>query len=437
MKRLFALLTLVSISYFIKGQSLIQSGPMNGYSEMREALVWVQMKEASDVQLVYWWDSIPTQTYVSSVVRARSENAYTAHLLADRVEPGRKYGYRILANGKSQTEGEEMYFTTQTLWQYRMDPPDFTIAAGSCTYVNEAAYDRPGKKYGDNFQIFEKIADAQPDMMLWLGDNTYLREADWFTKTGIIHRYTHTRAIPEMQRLLRSTQNYAIWDDHDFGPNDADRAFPHRDKTLEVFKLFWANNGYGAHELGGITSAFQFNDIDFFLLDDRWHRTASDVVTIPAQIFGDDQISWLIELLKYSAAPFKIIATGGQVLNDAKVYENFSNYESEREKLLNRIADEGIKGVIFLTGDRHHAELIKVVHKGMLMYDLTTSPLTSGIHKSGDEGTTNRVEGTLFLEHNFALLHVSGPRNKRELKLQLMDKDGEEVWTHTIKASEW
>ena len=50
--------------------------------------------------------------------------------------------------------------------------------------------------------IFSKAMHAQrPDLMLWLGDNTYLREVDWYTRTGFIHRYTHTRSLPELQPL--------------------------------------------------------------------------------------------------------------------------------------------------------------------------------------------------------------------------------------------
>jgi alkaline phosphatase D len=410
---------------------------MNGYSEMREAMVWVQMKQACEVQLVYWPDSLPANKMKSAVVKTNQETAFVAHLTANEVGPGTRYGYEILANGKVQTAARNLTFKTQELWQFRKDPADFTIATGSCAYINEPPYDRPGKKYGSDYKIFEKIADANPDMMLWLGDNIYLREVDWFTRTGILKRYTHMRAVPELQRLLASTHHYAIWDDHDFGPNDANRAFPHKDKTLEAFKLFWANNSYGVNELGGISSAFQFNDIDFFLLDNRWNRSHPELVSAPTQMLGKEQIDWLIELLKYSQAPFKLIAVGGQILNNAKVYENYSNYEAERELLLDRIAAEGITGVVFLTGDRHHAELIKVNHKGTVMYDLTTSPLTSGTHKSGDADTANRVEGTLYLEHNFALLEVSGTRKERVLKLRLMNKEGQEVWNHILRAADW
>ncbi len=428
---------LILIAFQLNGQNLIQSGPMNGYSEMREALVWVQMNEACIVELVYWPDSLPQNEHRSRPVAADPEMAFATHLTADQVEPGMRYGYAIYANGKNQTTDRELYFKTQELWQYRTDPPDFTVAIGSCAYINEPEYDRPGTPYGRKYDIFETIADANPDMMLWLGDNTYLREVDYFSRTGILKRYTHSRSIPELQRLLASTQHYAIWDDHDYGPNDANQTFPHKDKTLEAFKLFWGNNGYGTNDLDGITSAFQLNDIHFYLLDNRWNRTGPDLETAESQMLGEDQIEWLIQSLKYSRAPFKFIAVGSQVLNSAKVYENYANYEAERKNLLDRIAAEGIKGVVFLTGDRHHSEINRIEHNGVVVYEVTSSPLTSGTHRPDVEVNENVVEGSYFYENSFGLLHISGPRTERQLKVQLVDVAGNVQFEMVIQAREW
>ncbi len=405
---------------------------MNGYSEMREVMVWVQMTEACDVEMEYWIDSIPETKYRTRAITTSYDNAFVAHLLADNVEPSNRYQYHIYANGIQQTEGRELYFKTQTFWRWRTDPPEFSIAMGSCTYVNQPEYDRPGTPYGSNYQIFQTIQKDKPDMMLWLGDNIYLREADWFTKTGIQKRYTHTRNIPELQDFLASTHHYAIWDDHDFGPNDANRTFPHKDKTLDAFKLFWANNGYGTSNTGGITSAFQFNDVHFYLLDNRWNRTDQNLKTQDEQILGKEQIDWLIESLKYSRAPFKFVAIGGQVLNSEKVYENYANYEDELAYLLNSIAEEGITGVIFLTGDRHHTELSHVNMKGIDIYDLTVSPLTSGTHGTNHESNANLVEGTEVHDHNYGLLNVSGPFRERVLNIQVKSTEGEIIWEKMI-----
>ena len=45
-------------------------------------------------------------------------------------------------------------------------------------------------------------------------------------------RYRAVRAMPELRRLARATSHVAIWDDHDFGPNDADGSFTMNPQVL-------------------------------------------------------------------------------------------------------------------------------------------------------------------------------------------------------------
>ncbi|MDZ4680851.1 MAG: alkaline phosphatase D family protein [Saprospiraceae bacterium] len=417
--------------------TLLQSGPMVGYSEMQEVLLWVQTKKAAKVQIRYWVASKPADTLHTTAVITTAETAFTAHLLADRVEPGNRYDYLLLIDGKPVKLDYPTTFQTQTLWQWRTDPPAFKMAIGSCAYVNETQYDRPGKPYGADYQIFQSIHKMRPDAMLWLGDNTYLREVDWNTRTGILKRYTHSRSIPEMQALLASTHNYAIWDDHDFGPDNSDRSFAQKHHTLEAFKLFWANPSYGLDNSKGITSFFQFADVDFFLLDNRYNRAPDNRKTGDRTMLGKEQLEWLIDGLAASRAPFKMVAIGGQVLNTAAVHENYINYyPEEREYLLKRIEEEKIKGVVFLTGDRHHTEMDQYTNgAGNLVTDITISPLTAGHAFNVTEDNKYHVEGTLVLKRNFGVLEFSGPRTSRMLTVKIYDSNGAELWVQTIKPN--
>lgn len=347
--------------------------------------------------------------------------------------PGTTYGYRPVVNGERIDVGQPLTFTTQPLWKFRNDPPAFTMALGSCTYINETAYDRPGRPYGDGYGIFNAIADKKPDLMLWLGDNVYLREPDWGSRTGYLHRYTHTRSTPELQRLLRSTSHYATWDDHDFGPNDGNGSFVNSATAREVFDLFWPNPTNGVPGVEGVTTAFSHLDVDYFLLDNRTFRTRSDIKTVPATMLGTAQIDWLINALKYSDASFKLISVGGQVLNDGAVYENYSTYTEEYADLLHRIEVEGIKNVVFLTGDRHFTQLSTVVLKdGRKLHDLTVSPFTSGVY-SPTESNTWMVKGTLVVEHNFGTLTFTGTKKARTMTIRIFNTQGELLWERAIE----
>lgn len=414
----------------------VQSGPMVGYSEMREVLLWVQTKQAAKVKFMYWEQGNSTQKMSTEEVLTQKDKAFVAKLIADQVQPSKKYDYELWLDGKKMNFSYPLTFQSQTLWQWRTDPPAFKFAFGSCAYVNDAPYDRPSA-YGGDYDIYTAIYQQKPDFMVWGGDNTYLREPDWNTRTGVLYRNTHTRSLPQLQPLLASTHNYAIWDDHDFGPNDSDRSFALKNMTSEAFRLFWGNPNYVFE--GACTSTFEWGDAQFFMLDDRWFRSPNNRKD-DRTYFGEEQLRWLVDALIGSKATFKFIVTGGQILNTAALFENYATYGEERALLLQKIVDAKIPGVIFLTGDRHHTVLHKLNRFGTYpLYDFTVSPLTSGAGKPADaEKTTETyVSGTnVENKRNFGMFEITGPEKDRVLKVTIFDAKGSQQWQREIKASE-
>ncbi|MCB9233497.1 MAG: alkaline phosphatase family protein [Bacteroidia bacterium] len=429
-------LTLGNTATLLAQSNLLQSGPMVGYSGMREVMLWVQTKESAQVKIEYWVKGKKGNSWFTDTETTKHKDGFTAHLLCDQVMPGNQYVYALYINDEKVDISWDLAFESQALWQYRTEPPAVRFAIGSCHYVNDAPFDRPGDPYGGNYEIMGSIFNQKPQFMVWLGDNVYLREADWDTRTGIYYRYTHTRSQPEMQPLLGSVHHYATWDDHDFGPNDADRSYIHKDWTLAAFKDFWANSSYGIEGGPGVTGQFTWSDLDFFLLDDRYFRSPNERVTGEPTIIGETQLQWIIDALKGSKAPFKFVCIGGQVLNTAPVYENYINVApEERKKLLDAIKREQIKGVIFLTGDRHHTELTRLTTDDKIdIYDLTVSPLTSTSYDSANEANLLRVKGTYVSQRNFAMLDVTGTRKERVLKITVYSSTGQELWTQSING---
>jgi alkaline phosphatase D len=174
------------------------------------------------------------------------------------------------------------------------------------------------------------------------------------------------------------------------------------------------------------------------LLDDRFFKSPNDRLTGEKTIIGSIQFEWLIDALSSSKAAFKIIVIGGQVLNPSARFENYENYPKEKEKLLSEIEANKIKGVLFLTGDRHFSELSKLNRENTYpLYDWTVSPLTSGVGNSyKDDVNKNRVEGSLFAQNNFGILSFSGNKSNRQLKLTLFDVQGKELWNKVITKKE-
>ena len=418
--------------------SQIKSGPMLGYSEMKETLIWIQTEKSSKVEIKYWQKDNKSNSPIKSTdpVQTQKQDNFITKIITDQVEMGKKYSYEVWIDGKKMNFDYPLEFQTQALWQYRTDPPNFTFAVGSCNYINDENYDRPGRPYGGADEIYQSIYQQKPDFMIWGGDNFYYREPDWNTKTGMIHRNDHTRGQKSVQALLANTHHYAIWDDHDYGPNDADRSFVLKNTALELFKLYWGNLNY-VFPQEAITGQFQWSDTEFFLMDDRWFKAPNDLKDPAKDYFGQKQLNWLLDALTTSRASFKIVVNGGQIINPAKIFENMSNYEQERNQLLKEIQNRNIPGVVFLSGDRHTSSFWKLERPGTYpLYDLTVSPLTAGTatpHKL--DLNEQLVPGTMTQERAFATVSVSGPLKDRALTITLRNVKGDVLWKEELKSN--
>ncbi len=420
--------------------TLLQSGPMVGYSSMREAMLWVQTKSEATVHFEFWEKGKPETKQKTEKYLTKKLEGFTAHITAELLNVNTKYEYSLFINGKKIERPYPLEFQSQSLWQWRTEPPPIKFVFGSCLYVNDPPLDRKGEPYGSNFQIFDAIAKQKAQFMVWGGDNTYLREADYDSRAGMLYRYTHSRSLPELQPILGSMHHYATWDDHDFGPNDADRSFIYKDVSTEIFKYFWANPTYGVPTGNkGICSKFSWGDVEFYLLDDRYFKSPQDRNDTDKVMLGDEQIEWLADAISESRATFKFIVCGVQVINTAAMYENYATCPEERLKLITRIRANKAKGVMFLTGDRHHTSLSALQENNEVypLYDLTCSSLTAGVFSPpADEKNTNLIPGSIVVDQNFALMEVTGLTKERVLKITIINHSGEVKWTREIAAKE-
>jgi alkaline phosphatase D len=413
-------------------KSLLVSGPMVGNVETRSAKIWAEFPIGTQKALVkYWKQAEPKQVQSTGLAITSGFPFAPTQVELGGLEPGTAYQYQIWIDGKQGSP--TCTFTTKVLWQFRTEAPDFTFLTGSCTYFNEPIYDRPGKPYGGDSSIFLTMAQDPAAFMLWLGDNWYTREVDYHSAWGLWYRAHRDRSLPVLQPLLQNMAHYAIWDDHDFGPNDAGGYYGFKDVSRTVFSHYWANPYYG-EEGKGIYSKFSYSDVDFFLLDDRTWRSEDNLPTTvngqpnpDKRMLGPQQMKWLKESLRNSTATFKMVVVGSQVLNPVSPFDKLLDFPIEHQELIDFISNQKISGVVFLTGDRHHTEIIRVERPGHYpLYDITVSPLTSGTHVFGKAEQQNpyRVLG-IDQKQNYGKIRFSGKPGNRMLQIELKGIKGE------------
>lgn len=433
---------------YAQNRELVISGPMLGYSEPNSVLIWYELGQDARTATLLYWERGDTEFYYELDCEAPLGKLYNpVKFVLPELKNNTTYFYQLNVNGKVHDADRTRKFTTRpSVANPDAAAPDITFLAGSCTYINDPKVDPPGMPYGQDTYIFKTMTALPTDFMLWLGDNVYLRSADYSSASGMQYRYSFNRKSPVISGLLASRPNYAVWDDHDYGSNDAGASFELKSVSQKLFRDYWGNKTYGLDGDNGIYSRFSWGDCDFFLMDDRSWRSAAALEdsldgkpNCDKKFFGPGQISWLKDQLLSSASTFKFIVSGSQMLNPIAEKEHFRDYSCEFNALMGFIVKHKIPGVVFISGDRHFSEVIAwKPDGGYTLYDFTCSALTSTPHPPSPAERENpfRVPDTFVGENNFSHFEIKGVGGERTLKVQTMDKKGVTLSTFRIRAAD-
>lgn len=423
------------------------AGPMLGYTEHREALIWLtwQGNVAPSLQV-----TIPDSSAAIPLIHTNAIASPTGSTIykftIGGLMPSETYTYSISTGDSVLPLVCNNTFNTRYLWEWRGEPKDLCFLAASCNYNNDAPFDRPGSNYGQGQDIFIPMAKEDADMMLWLGDNSYLREADWSSEYGLYYRHQYDKSSAYLQCLLSAMNHYAIWDDHDYGPNNADRGYDMKAQSTQAFKDNWGNKTYGNGK-EGIYHHFEWMDAEFFMMDNRSFRAYNELPdnATDKPYLGREQLEWLKASLLTSSPKFnfRFIAVGNQVLNPENGFEGYRHYEKEWQELMDFITENKISGVIFLSGDRHMTEMIQIKPKGFYtLYDVTCSPLSSRafttIQEYPEFNNPARVPNTLLTEQTYmkATIHGNRKDGTRQVTFTAKDKNGKDKWSYSIFAKD-
>ncbi len=400
---------------------LILSGPMLGAVEPDRMRLWVELTRPATLQLELSREGGPWEAAESAdgswdleVGRLRGQALFVG------LQPATAYRYRLRAEGDLLPQQGEQAFRTP--------PPEgewenLTIGFGSCA----------GDWGPDPTQpIFRTIAGFAPTLFLWLGDNVYFDRyaVEWEDPARMEERWRVQRAMPSLQELLADSSNLSIWDDHDYGPDNSDATYPLRFESLRLFTSYWANPGAGGPGEDGIWYSFRRGQVEFFMLDTRFDRSPDAAPTDDRkQMLSPAQWDWLERGLRASDAVFKVVVSGNQVLADYHRFETWGMYPRDRQRLYALIREEGIGGVVLLSGDRHLGEVLRR-QEGLPypLYEFTASPLAAGIGEATpDHRAPERLPGTQVRVEHFGLLSFRQGAEGPELAFRPHDVAGRPI----------
>jgi alkaline phosphatase D len=284
--------------------------------------------------------------------------------------------------------------------------------------------------------------------MLWLGDNIY---ADTEDPARMRALYDALGANPRFRAVAEAAETMAVWDDHDYGSNNANRTWPHRDSAKAEFDRFWGvPAGDPRRSQPGVYSARTFGagdrTVQVILLDVRYNLDPYDYEGVdPSRtILGPEQWAWLAERLA-EPATIRLIGSGIQVVNDYDIdpqpeWEGWDDSPLERQRLFDLIRGMAVPGVIFVSGDMHFAELSRHPDDsralGYPTYDLTASGLDQVETWSiGEWDNPDRIGEVLNTDRKYGTVEVDWERADPEIHLRI--HDGRSVFLdHVVRLSE-
>jgi alkaline phosphatase D len=310
------------------------------------------------------------------------------------------------------------------------------IAFGSCS-----DQDKP-------VPIFETIAAARPELMLFLGDTMYadLDRKVEVTPQVIRDKYAQLARVPAFQKLKAACPRMlGTWDDHDYGINDAGADWKHKAEAQQALLDFYGVPAADPRrQRQGVYHAQVFGPpgqrLQVILLDTRYHRSPLKkgvfdprlrlVPYLPntdpdATMLGSEQWRWLEEQLK-QPAELRLLVSSIQVLADEHPFEKWANFPRERERLYELLRRTGAEGVLILSGDRHHGEIsLDTQVLDYPLYDITASGFNQASKSwRAPERNSKRVAAVPYGDH-FGWIAVDWKQPDPQILVQLRDVEGD------------
>lgn len=253
----------------------------------------------------------------------------------------------------------------------------------------------------------------------FLGDNIYGDVPSGRLDNVIL---SYEKLNNQMPSWLKNTEKLVIWDDHDYGLNDAGANYIYKAESQQIYNDAWnidqndprrSREGIYFSELKDIAG----KKILIVGLDTRYFR--SNLIKIGnsykphknsnTTILGRIQWQWLEKELSREH-DILILASSIQVLATEHRFEKWANIPHERDRLLALLNKLSSK-VLIISGDRHRSGFYKLDN----IYEFTSSSLNKGIFPSYESDSL--LLGKTYTQNNYGIVQF------HENSLNLFIKD--------------
>lgn len=284
------------------------------------------LDSSSTARLTYWSAGVEPRS-VQASVQAGLARFEILDLQADT-----EYSYSVTEGPAEPNEP-----TAEATFHTRTDGPhNVRVVVGSCA------------RTGSNGAVFDAMVEEEPDLYIAIGDLHY---ASLSSSDPADHLDEYERALtqPGQSALFRSVPTAYVWDDHDFGPDNADSTSPSRAAVSSAFRQAVPHELVDDDPSASIAQAFTVGRVRFVLTDTRSQRT-------PDTMLGDRQLEWLIDELISSAQTHALVVWGNPtpwISPEGADADDWSAHADERTVIADALSAANVDNLVMVSGDAH------------------------------------------------------------------------------------
>jgi phosphodiesterase/alkaline phosphatase D-like protein len=255
----------------------------------------------------------------------------------DGLDASTQYHYAV------EVDGQVDLVRTGQFRTFADGPQSLTVAVGSCARV------------GSNGAVFDTIRGLDPDLFLIDGDWNYANISDGDpNEFREVLDYTMTRSA--QSALYRSTPVAYVWDDHDYGGDNADATSPTRWASMAVYREYAPHYPLAGDD-APIYQAFTVGRVRFLITDTRSSRAPSSAPDDENKtMLGSEQKAWLERELLVADDDYALtvwVNPTPWVGEASEGSDTWAGYSTERREISDFIAAHDIDRLVMLSGDAH------------------------------------------------------------------------------------
>ena len=358
--------------------SLVERGPLSGGITPTSAIVKGKVtRDGMSVRLALSKNALLTSSTFTQPVKSETNHNNVVAFALDNLHPDTQYYYALEIDGRIDRKTRGAFRTFP-----EAGPASFQIAFASCG------------RTGSTRDVYDRIREHHPLFYMNMGDFHY---SDISTNRISLFRgaYDIVLASPQQGDLYRAIPLVYMWDDHDYGGNNASKKSKTHKAARDTYDEYIAHYPFvDSHEEAPIYQSFTVGRVKFILTDLRSERDPPNTKDdVKKSMMGEKQKQWFKDELLASNGKYPLICwmssvpwigeKGKSPYNTVKTNvfgyihhtqtnlfnvrtnsnrrgpppgndeDHWSVYATERREIANFIKSNHIQGVCILHGDSH------------------------------------------------------------------------------------